>query len=69
MVSSETNLDLHERTSKHEFGNTEMVDEDREEKTNPMPLVPPVTSAVIPLRDHLWLLKPAIKLLRSSGFG
>ena len=23
---------------------------------NPMPLVPPVTRAVIPLRDHLWFI-------------
>ena len=27
-------------------------------RTNPMPLVPPVTSAVIPLRDHLCSLQP-----------
>lgn len=24
--------------------------------TNPMPFVPPVTRAVIPLRDHLWFI-------------
>jgi hypothetical protein len=44
------------------FGNTYRNDEDREGKTNPMPLVPPVTRAVIPFRDHLWLLKPAIDI-------
>lgn len=53
LVLKSTKKDTHQRTSEHE---------DQEALTNPMPLVPPVTRAVIPFRDHLWLLKPAIAL-------
>jgi len=38
-------------------------DEERVMKTNPIPRVPPVTRAVIPLRDHL----PPLLLLLISG--